>query len=236
MFCASSIGASVASASACVSPRWKMAEPCARGSTPTSQVIWTQILVAAPVHSLLLFQNADAEGLFLDVIERLRDRERRPPPGIFRGPPPSLLRAAHRPLSQRATLPCGIKRAFDPIARHLIRNLEQLRLHAQAAASRVSVFRLAPPVPFACESSRARAHARTRAPSRTPLPATALARAFDHDDVVFGADVNQIEIALHALGVRRIGNELAVDPADADRADWSVERNVGNAQRGRTRR
>ena len=35
----------------------------------------TQILVTAPVHSLLFFQNADTESLFLDIIECLRNRE-----------------------------------------------------------------------------------------------------------------------------------------------------------------
>ena len=55
--------------------------------------------------------------------------------------------------------------------------------------------------------------------------------SFDHDDVVFGADVDQIEITVHAIGVTGIGNELAVDPANPDCADWSLEWNVGNAQR-----
>ena len=57
-------------------------------------------------------------------------------------------------------------------------------------------------------------------------------RAFDHDDVVLGADVNQIEIALLALGVRRVGDELAVHATDAHGADRAGERNVGNAERG----
>src|SRR5262245_59422422 len=56
--------------------------------------------------------------------------------------------------------------------------------------------------------------------------------AFDHDDVVFGADVDQVEVTMHAIGVSGIGNELAVDAADPNRTDWSLERNVGNAQCG----
>src|SRR5438067_7926206 len=35
----------------------------------------TQILIAAAIHSLLFFQDADAKGLFLDVIEGLRNGE-----------------------------------------------------------------------------------------------------------------------------------------------------------------
>src|SRR4026207_1968583 len=55
--------------------------------------------------------------------------------------------------------------------------------------------------------------------------------AFDHDDVVFGADVDQIEITMHAIGVGGISNELAVDSADPNCTDWSFEWNVGNTQR-----
>ncbi len=55
--------------------------------------------------------------------------------------------------------------------------------------------------------------------------------AFDHDDVVFRADVNQIEIAVVSFVVGRVGDEFAIDPADPDRADWAGKRNVGNRQR-----
>ena len=58
------------------------------------------------------------------------------------------------------------------------------------------------------------------------------ADAFDHDDVVFGADVNEIEIALLAFVVRRVGDELAVHAADAHGADRAGKRNIGNAERG----
>ena len=57
-------------------------------------------------------------------------------------------------------------------------------------------------------------------------------RAFDHDDVVFSADVNKIEIALVALIVGRVRNEFAIHPSDAHRTDRTRERNVRNAQRG----
>ena len=59
-----------------------------------------------------------------------------------------------------------------------------------------------------------------------------MSRAFDHDDVVFRADVNEIEIALVALVVGRIRDELAIHSPDAHGADRTGERNVGNSQRG----
>jgi hypothetical protein len=61
-----------------------------------------------------------------------------------------------------------------------------------------------------------------------------ISRAFDHDDVILSADVNQIEIALHALTVSRIGHEHAVDASDAHGTDWFLEWNIGNAERGRS--
>ena len=58
-----------------------------------------------------------------------------------------------------------------------------------------------------------------------------VSRTFDHDDVVFGTDVNEIQITLLALGMSGIGNELAVYSADANRADRTGKRNIGDAQR-----
>ena len=40
-----------------------------------------------------------------------------------------------------------------------------------------------------------------------------LGRAFIHDDVVFVADIDQVEIALGHFGMGRVGDELAVDAA-----------------------
>src|SRR4051794_39786746 len=57
--------------------------------------------------------------------------------------------------------------------------------------------------------------------------------AFDHDDVVFGPDVNEIEIALLALGVSGIGDELTVNASDANRADRSGKGDVGDGQGSR---
>src|SRR5207237_6314255 len=59
-------------------------------------------------------------------------------------------------------------------------------------------------------------------------------RAFNHDNVVFRADINQIEVALFALRMRRVRDELPVHAADTHSTDWSGKRNVGNAK-GRRR-
>src|SRR5262245_32453207 len=57
-------------------------------------------------------------------------------------------------------------------------------------------------------------------------------RAFDHDYVVFNAYINKIKIALSTLRMRRVRDELPVDPANAHRADWTAKRNIRNRQRG----
>ena len=56
--------------------------------------------------------------------------------------------------------------------------------------------------------------------------------AFNHDDVVFRADVNQIEIAVSALVVRWVRDELAIHATHAHRANRAGKWNVGNAERG----
>ena len=50
--------------------------------------------------------------------------------------------------------------------------------------------------------------------------------AFDHDDLVFRADVDEIDIAVEALGVSWVGDELAVDATDADGAEGFGHREV----------
>src|SRR5438045_9218890 len=56
--------------------------------------------------------------------------------------------------------------------------------------------------------------------------------AFNHDDIVFSADVNKVEVAHLALGVSRVRNELAVDPAHPHCTDRTCEWDIGNAERG----
>ena len=59
-----------------------------------------------------------------------------------------------------------------------------------------------------------------------------LGRAFIHHDVVFVADIDEVEVALGHFGVRRVGDELARDAADAHRAERAGPRNVADHQRG----
>ena len=59
-----------------------------------------------------------------------------------------------------------------------------------------------------------------------------LRRAFIHHDVICVADINEVEIALLHLGMRRVGDEFAFDAAHADRAERPGPRNVADHQRG----
>ncbi len=56
--------------------------------------------------------------------------------------------------------------------------------------------------------------------------------AFDHEDVGFGSDVDEVEVALEHLGVRRVGDELAVDAGDADGTDGAGKGDVGDHEGG----
>ena len=59
--------------------------------------------------------------------------------------------------------------------------------------------------------------------------------SLDHDDLIGAAGIDEFEFALLHFGAGRIDDELAVDEADADRADRAVERKVREHERcGRT--
>ena len=49
-------------------------------------------------------------------------------------------------------------------------------------------------------------------------------RTFDHYDIVFCADVNQVQIALGTLGMCRVGDKLAIHPPHAHGTDWPSKR------------
>ncbi len=59
-----------------------------------------------------------------------------------------------------------------------------------------------------------------------------VARAFDHDHFFFRADIDEIQIALSALCVRGVRDELSADATDAHGADGARERDVGNHECG----
>ena len=62
-----------------------------------------------------------------------------------------------------------------------------------------------------------------------------LRAAFEHHDRVGAGRDHQRDVAVLELGVSRIDDDLAVDPAHPDRRDRAVVRDVGDLQRGRGR-
>ncbi|MPN20896.1 hypothetical protein SDC9_168275 [bioreactor metagenome] len=57
-----------------------------------------------------------------------------------------------------------------------------------------------------------------------------LGGTFDHDDLVGGTGISQIDGAFPDLGIGRVGDQLAVDLADAHRADRAHERQFAQGQ------
>ena len=55
----------------------------------------------------------------------------------------------------------------------------------------------------------------------------------DHHDGVAGAGDDEVELRVLQLGVGRVEDELAVDPADPHGADGALERDLADRQRGR---
>ena len=190
-----------------------------------------QVLIAAAVHPFLFVENADAEGLLLHVIERLRD-------GELVGLGKFLQHGRFHFVGERVDRFAPVhflfvvERGFDAIARDLIGDFEDLRVHRHQRHLALRFSHLGRE--FLLDADHFPGVAVGEFEGLDELRFRQLqGGAFDHDDVVLGADVNQIEIALGALIVRRVGNELAVDATDADGADRAGERNIGNGERGR---
>ena len=77
MNCSSSPVPSVATTSACVSPRVNSAEPWVRGSTPTCGEDRAHRRQVAAVDAAAVVEDVPAHDLGLRVVERLGDRLRR---------------------------------------------------------------------------------------------------------------------------------------------------------------
>src|SRR5438477_2965269 len=187
-----------------------------------------QLLIAPTVDTFLLVQNADAERFLLHVIERLRDRELVGLGMFFQD------RHLHF-FAERIDCFCprnfalGVERAFNPIAADSISNLEQILIHLEQRHLALRLANLCGEL-FLNPDHFARMLMgkveRLHEISFGNFPG----RAFDHDNVVLSSDINQIEVALFALRMRRVRDELPVDATDADSTDRSGKRNVGNAK------
>ena len=64
---------SVATTSACVSPRVNSAEPCVRGKTPASATIGRTVLTIAAVDARAGIENVPADDLGLQIVEDFGD-------------------------------------------------------------------------------------------------------------------------------------------------------------------
>ena len=102
-------------------------------------------------------------AFFCDVIERLRDREL---VGLGKFLEHRRLHFLSQSVDRFAArdFAFGVERAFDAIAGHLVGDLEDLLIHVEQRHFAFRFADSAPRVLFGCESFRARARARTRAP------------------------------------------------------------------------
>src|SRR5213083_3146240 len=152
-----------------------------------------------------------------------RDR----PQDVFPRSPSSLRRATHRPLSRaqfclRYKAPLLFDRPQRDIEQFLV-HMEQLRLALRFAYHRRQLLLNANHL--ACMFMRELERFYEFGFRQF------VRRAFDHNHIVFGADVNKIEIALGTLRMGRVSDELAVYSAYANGADWTGKWNIRNAQR-----
>ena len=190
---------------------------------------WAQIAVTATVHAFLFFQNTGAKRLLFDEIECLGDRKRIGLGEFFENRRLYLRSQSVDRFSAR-TFTFSAQRLFESIAGNLTGDIHHLLIHGEQLN-----------VALWFTHSRGQIFLGLNHLTRIPMRELEclckfsfrhfLCRALDHDHIVFSAYVNKVEIALGALVMRRVGNELAVNATNAHRANRACKRNVRNRQR-----
>ena len=235
MICSSRAVPSVATTSACVSPRVKSAEPCVRGSTPVRMRDRPHGARVAAVDARLAVEDLVADDLRFEVEQDVVDRVR-------------VRRRARRPArTSAATLRVDLLERL--LARLLLAHLVGLaqRRSRRAPSTLVDqrlVLRRRLPVPQrACRLPRpARGSASITAcicwwPNTTAPSITSSGSSFASDSTISTAAsvpaTTRFELRGLELGRGRVEHVLAVDVAHARGADRAVERNAGERERGR---
>ena len=190
-----------------------------------------QVVQSAPVAALFAVEDADAEGFLLQVVEGLADGERR---GfgelLLDGGFHFLAQGVHR--LGAGDFAVGVEGRLDAVAGHGVGDLEERVIDLQRRVVALGFARLGGQLALHGDEF---AHRFLREIERRLEIGLGhlVCRAFDHDDFVFLADINEVEVALLALRVRGVYDKLSVDAPDAHGADGTGERDVRHGQRGR---
>src|SRR5262245_40457182 len=119
----------------------------------------------------------------------------------------------------------NVKRLFESIAGNLARDIHQLLVHVEQLS-------------FALWFTYSRGQVFLRLNHLTRMVMRELecfckfsfrhllCRAFDHDHIVFSADINEVEVTLSTLVMGRVGNELSVYATNAHRANRPCKWNI----------
>ena len=185
----------------------------------------------ASVAAFLAIEDADAEGFFLQVVEGLTDGEWGRF-GEFR-----LDRGFDFATQGADCFGPGdfarrvVEGGLDAVAGHGVGDLKHAVVHRKRRIFALRLGRFGRQVTLHGDELADRFLREIEGGFEVGL-GQFVAGAFDHDDFVLFADVNEVEVALFALGVGRVDDEFAVDAADADGADRAVKRDVRDGQRG----
>ena len=191
-------GASVASATACVSPRANSAEPCARGSNADFAGERAEVVEAASVAAMLLVEDADAEDFLLHVVEGLADFE-------VAGFGELGLDGGFDFIAQGADglaavdLAGLVERAFDAAAGDFVGDFEQLILDEHEGNVALGLPGLGGEF-FLRGDEDLHLLLREGEGVDEVVFGDFVGRAFDHDDVGLVADIDEVEVALRHAG------------------------------------
>ena len=189
------------------------------------------LVESTTIAALLAVEDRNAEGFFLQVVERLGDLEFRSGREFFEHGFFDFLaecadgfRAVH--------FAAGVERGLDAVAGDRVGDFRNGGVHLEEGHR---AFRLADgggEIALGGDEELYGLAGEIETGVEVGL-GEFLGRAFDHDDFFSIADIDEVEVAVGAFVMRGVDDELAVDAADAHGADGSGERNVGNAERGR---
>ena len=189
---------------------------------------FAQVVQTAPVAAFLAIENADAEGFFLQVVEGLTDGERGCL-GEFRLDGGLDFAAQGADRFGAGDFTRRVESGFDAVAGHGVGDLKHAVVHRERRVFALGLGRFGGQLSLHRDELAHRFLGEIEGGFEVGLRQF-VASAFDHNDFVFFADVNEVEVALFTLRVGRVDHEFAIDAADADGADRTVKRDVRNAQ------
>ena len=190
----------------------------------------TELGEAAAVTALLLVEDADAEGLLLKVIERLRDLELGGGGELLEDLGAHFLAKGSDGLAA-GNLAGGVEGGLDAVSGDLIGDLKHPFVDVEEGELALRLAGLGDELLLGGDERTGLLAGEIEGLLKVLL-GKLVGGTLDHDDILTVTHVDEVEVAVLALGVGGVHHKLSADATDADRGDRLLERDVGDAEGG----